>query len=512
MRLTFKAACAALRARSKRIGTGLVLATVVGLGACGGGNVAGDGTKPDHIVIEMTLGTTTSVTPASMFQCQLAQMRAIIVFTDGSQGDFTSRVVWSLGGSGAGAGQISNGDVPIDPTNLAVGNYAYGVLVPGNTGPVVVEADYQGLIGIFNLTVEPADPSTFSFVNGNNLINNSIDSTHALQSDSYKAPVTQAGTGTLWLGAGTNYEMKVVGPLNGVETDVTGYARWDFINGGDPGVVSISPLGVLTAGRAGATETLRAQFPGCLTQMTLPVAVADIQSLSIQQDPLFFDQTTQQYQSLLVGNFERIGIMADLGVDSEGNSIPQQDVSGAASLWVSDPNVLTVNQQVGGGAFLQAASAGTVTVQASESFANQVALYSPFVQVATTSGVLSGLAINNPSSDAYLGMPADCQLGSTVSPVLQSGSICTEPFTATGTYVLQDGSSVNQDVTYLATWTLNDNSFAGISSGVPLGGVVTTPNPSTAPAGQSIETVTVTIPGDQTIPTATSQFTLLGSR
>jgi hypothetical protein len=489
----------------------LALGFTFALAACGGGNVAGNGNKPDHIVIEMVQNDVPQLTPGNIYQCQLAQMRAYLYFTDGSAGDFTNRVTWSVDASGSGDTMISNGDLPVNPADVTEGTYGKGVMIPGNTGHPTIMADYQGLIGRFDLSVLPADPATFSFVSGTNLLNTSIDPANPFQTNYLKSPVTQEGTGTLWLGAGTTYSMRVLAPLNGIETDVTSSARWDFVNGGDPNVLAVSSLGIISTGRAGGAQTLRARFPGCATEMTMPVAVANIQGLSIGLDPGFIDSNTHKQESLLVGNTERIEVLADLGQDSQGRAIPKQDVSGTVSFWISDSSLGTISQQVGGGAYLVAAAGGTLNMQATGNFGNQAQIQTPILQTSTTSGILSGLKVSLPSADAMAGMPAACQLGTLDSPVLQSGSVCYSPFTAKGTYVLPDGSSIDQDVSYFAVWTLSDSTLATIAGGVPYGGQVKSPTPADVPSGQSLETITVTIPGDTTNTTATSQLTLKGA-
>jgi hypothetical protein len=505
---------------SKIAATTAGVAAAFALTGCGSGNVAGSGNKPDHIVIEMVQNKLATLTPGSIYQCQLAQMHAIIVFTDGSKGDFSSRVTWSTtGSSGSGDTQVSNGTLPVNPDDVTEGSYAIGVLIPGNTGTTTVIADYQGLVGRFDMTILPADPSTFSFADGSNHINSSIDGTfpsqssfpRRFQSNYLKAPITQPQTGTLWLGAGTNYAMEVLAPLNGVETNVSSFARWDFVNGGDTSEVTVSALGGLSALRAGGAQTLRARFPGCSTEMTMPVAVSNIQSLSIEQDPVLFDTNKQAYQSLLVGNLQRLGIFADLGIDTQGRAIPKQDVSSSTSFWVSDSSVMSFTQQGGGGAYMQAGAVGTVNMQATGIFGNQAQVQSPIVQMSTTSGNLSGLSLSLPSADALLGFPAGCQLGTVSSPELQTGSACYSPFTATGSYVLNDGSSLSQDVTLLATWSLSDSTVATIAGGAPAGGQVAAPNALPTPEGATVETITVTIPGDTTDKTATGLLTLKGS-
>lgn len=510
MRFTCKAAGSRIPAGTKPFWKVLSFVLPAAIAGCSGGNVAGDGNKPDHVVIEMVQGQIPVLTPGTIYQCQLAQMRALVYFTDGSAGDFTGRVTWSVDGSGAGDTQVSNGDLPVNPQDVTEGTYGKGVMIPGNTGHPTITADYQGLVGRYNVTVLAADPATFSFVNGGNTINNSLPPQNAFQTDFLKAPVTEPNTGTLWLGAGTAYKMRVLAPLSGVETDVSSFARWDFVNGGDPSVLAVDSLGVITTGRAGAVQTLRARFPGCQTEMTLPVAVANIQGLTLYQDPLFFDSGKNQFQSLLIGNSERLGVLADLGQDSQGHTIPPQDVSGSVSFWVSDASTATVSQQVGGGAYLQGVAAGTVNLQATGIFGNQAQVQSQILQISTTTGILSGLSIQPPSADALSGMPAACQLGTAQNPALQSGSVCYSPFRASGTYVLPDGSNITQDVTAFATWSLSDSTLAGVAGGVPSGGEVTSPSPLPVAAGQSVETITVTIPGDTTSTTATSQLTLYG--
>ncbi len=509
--MRFAPKAAGIPACMKSLRNALVLTFTAALAACGGGNVAGNGNKPDHIVIEMVQNRSLVLTPGKIYQCQLAQMRAYMFFTDGSAGDFTNRVTWSVDASGAGDTKISNGDLPVNPQDVTEGTYGIGVMVPGNTGHSSVLATYQGLVGRFDLTVLPSDPATYSFVDGTDLINTSLDPANAFQSNYLKAPVVQPDTGTLWLGTGTTYPMMVLAPLNGVETDVSGFARWDFVNGGDANELSVTAFGTLSANRAGGAQTLRARFPGCSTELTLPVAVSDIKGISIKLNPLFFDTTNQKFQSLLLGNSERVGVLADLGKDDQGHDIPQQDVSGSVSFWISDPSLASVTQQAGGAAYLLAGAAGTFNMQATGNFGNQAQIQSSIMQASTTSGNLKSIAVTVPSSDALAGMPAACQLGTPTNPVLQSGSICYSPFTATGTYVLQDGSTIEQDVTHYATWSLSDPTLASIAGGVPYGGSVTAATPSSVPAGQSIETITATIPGDTTNSTATSQVTIQGA-
>jgi hypothetical protein len=445
------------------------------LAACGGGNIAGNGNKPESIVIEL-VGTSIQKSPGVIYQCELGQLRALMYFTDGSVGDFTRRVTWSANGSGTAT--ISNGDVPVDPSDLTQGYYTHGALIPGASGEATISAEYNGLVGRFALTVLSPDANTIQIVNG------------VSGSEGYLKPVpVQGGSGTFWMGSGTSQVLKVVGSLGGAVTDLSAYVRWSFDFGGDPSELVASSSGVVSALRAGAAQTLRATLPGCSTQLTLPVAVSDIRALSVT--PQLQEPDTSP-SPLVVGNNERLQVTAQLAAqDGSGNPI-QQDVSGAVNLWISNPAVLGQSTSGNGATIISAiAPGGPVTLQASQSFANQAEVQSPYVQISAVSGTLDSLTVNPPSATALAGLPAGCQLSDGVLPVLKTGSICFSPFTATGSFVLADGSTRMQDITRIASWSLSDATIATIASGLLTGGWVLAPTVQTP----GVETVTATVPG-----------------
>jgi hypothetical protein len=371
------------------------------------------------------------------------------------------------------------------------------VLIPGTSTPsTTLIADYQGILGHFTLSVLSPDQGSFSLVTGSNIANVVNGN---LANGYLKPPQTQAGTGTLWLGAGTSYPLMVVASLGGVVSDMTTFARWSFVGGGDSSIVSVSPTGILSGHNSGATQTLKADFPGCTTELTLPVAVANITDLRFQQDTSF------AAQDLAVGNTEPLVVWADFAKDAQGNDIPSMDVSGVVNFWTSDSNVLNIVATGGTGASVTAAFAGgPVTLQATQNFGGQAQVQSPYLQISTVAATLNAIAVATPSSDAVAGLPQGCVSENPSQPSLKTGSICYAPFTATGTYVQTDGSTFTQDVTRLATWSLSDPTLASIASGGQNSGWITAP----VVEPQSVETVTATIPGSATDLTASTLLQL----
>lgn len=450
---------------------GLMLAAAAVLSACGGGGsgdsggIVGDGVKPDHLEI-FANNNINQNSSALTYQCELMQLRARLVFSDGTAGDFTRRVSWSS--SSKGVAEISNRDIPVVDGS---GVYDAGVVVPHGGGTAVIRADYQGLKASFQVQVGVPDPNGFRIVSG-------------LTTDpNYLKPLARDGQlvaqqTPLWLANGTTYPIRAVASLNGVPTDVSTYALWGFQNGGDPGSITVSTAGVVSALQTGARQVLELRFPSCETTVTLPVNTVNIHSVSLV--PEFGSDP------LVVGNTEQLRTLADLGNDDNGQPIPQQDVSVYMTPQLNDTDTLTFVTTGGVTNIVQAASAGA---PAQISYTGTIAgapWTTQTLQISTTDGTLQTVSASIGACPAYGPYnPNDLALEACPGAgtrALIAGSFSYIPLRLSGSFALDGGATLNQDITRQAQWSVDDPLLATVTIGGILAGQLSSPIGTARPA------------------------------
>jgi hypothetical protein len=305
------------------IGRGFARTLLLVLAGCGGGaSPVGNGIGPSSIAIAAATGTTaTTEGVVRVFQCLTGGLTAALRFTDGSSGDFTSRVTWTS--ANPSVVRVSNGDIPV-PGSSAV--YAQGTLVPVSPGTAIVTATYATLTA--QVTVSVGTPSAFSMAE--------------IGQGAVMTPIT-----TATLGAGTSAQFGVTAVIDGVSRDASSYATWTV---GGSGIASVSAAGLVSALGAGGPATLTASFPNCAQSVASTISVANI--LGIELVPEFGTAP------LLLENRERFDVLANLG-----NGI-KQDVSLLATLAVTDSTVAAFMTGSGLSNILQPSAAGVETVTA----------------------------------------------------------------------------------------------------------------------------------------------------
>lgn len=414
------------------------------LAGCGSGGAVGEGVKPSYLVVfPSTDPTQTSET--RVYECEEASLKAYLYFTDGSVGDFTNRVKWSSASPGIVA--VSDGDTPV-PYSTGL-YYKKGTMLPAAGGSTFVTADYQGIQT--SIRVDVGTPTDLQLTD----------------SDYNALPAS------VRIGSGTTELLKVTGKIDGILQDLSSFAYWTFDNGGDPGVITVSN-GTLNGISAGGQQTLRVKFPTCDSELTEPVSVADIKSISIQRE---FPDGTQ----LIVGNTEKFTALADFG---DGGT--QQDVSTQVTFSATDSDVLSFGTAGIGNIMYALLPGGPIAVSATATFADQSELTSNTLNITSVDGTLESLSVSPEVA------------------TITAGSIETAQFTATGTFVLANGNTTTQDITRQVSWTTDDGTLAAISSAPDTAGQAS--SVSTTKTGQV--TVTATDSAAETTPSDTATLTL----
>jgi len=423
-----------VRFRSSRRSTLLTtvaLPLALTIAACS--SPVGNGVGPVAIIVNPVAGTV--VTPqgvTTVYQCFEGAMTATLVFSDGSTGNFTNRVVWSS--SDEGVVRVSNGDIPAPDGS---GVYAAGTLIPVTSGNATVTAKYAAIVQ--NVPVSVGLPSNFTI--------RSV-------TQSFPTPVT-AQT----LGVGTTQQYSISAVTDGVEKDVSQYARWAI--GGS--IASVSSTGIVTALGVGGPGQLTASFLNCSNTSTANISVANINS--IQLAPEFGTDPLQMINS------EKINVLANL---SDGS---QQDVSLQATLTSTNTQIASFLLASN---ILQPAATGDVTVTAT---LNNSYL-APDQTISIISATLSDLSI------------------APTSAVVRAGSDQIVPFKATGTFT----NGQVQDITRAVTWAVTDATLASISNVKATAGFVTA---NASITGQT--TVTATPPVTDTTAVITSSILTVDS-
>ena len=324
-------------------------ATVVLLASCSGGSPVGNGIGPVSVGLTVTTGTEiTGQNVVRVFQCFPGGLTATLYFSDGSSGNFTSRVKWSS--SNPSAVRVSNGDIAVADGS---GYYAAGTLLPVSPGNATLTANYSGLSAQIQVSVGAPTSLTLK---------------QTVQSVS--SPVTDVS-----LGVGTTRQFTVSAVTDGVSKDVTSFAKWSI----NPSEASVSASGLVTALGAGGVTPLTASFPECTSSTSANVTVANITGITIV--PEFGSDP------VLLNNTEKFNVVASL------DNGATQDVSAQAVLKTTDSTVASFPLDLFSNNTMQPLTVGTVTVQAT--FNN--AFSAPDVVASIAQSTLSSFVVN-PSS------------------------------------------------------------------------------------------------------------------
>ncbi|MCK9194900.1 MAG: hypothetical protein M0P19_13615 [Nevskia sp.] len=377
-------------------------------------------------------------------------MNAALAFSDGSVGDFTSRVRWTSSDPAVVA--VSNGDIPFPGASNSF--YPRGTLVASNTltGSAVISADFSGLSS--SLNVDASVPTDFKV----QLVDGISGTVSPIAGDSFR------------MAPGSSQDLTVTASLDGINQNVEAAATWSFDNG-NPQIATIAPpSGVITTLGAGGPFVARATFPACGDSVTANINAVPATGIVIR--PEF--ETNGQATDLIVPNREAFRIFADFG------SGPEQDISLASVLVSSSEVVASVNTALGATSVVSAVTAGgPVTLNTTFAQINSP-LTAPAVALTTVSGTLQSIAIE----------PA------TATVVAGSSDILT--FHVIGTYA--DGRT--QDLSRIANWISSDNGIATVSTGVGAPGQAVSTSRTLG-----VVTITANIPTATTVTAATAQLT-----
>jgi hypothetical protein len=230
-----------------RMKIALAAALAVVLGGCGGGGIGG-GSRLETLRIQKLTGLL-GTTDNRAFVCFRDALQAVGSFSDGLQGDFSSRAIWSS--SNPAVVEVSNNDihVPGDDTNVFVA----GTLIPRTVGTATITATYVGLTASYEVRVHEAE---------------SVHVTPATQSMSPASLV----------------QFQAVGVFDGYTVDVTSAPQWSIDNP-DTTVATIGAgTGLVQALKeTTAPLTVRAKFLTCDTGLvtTDPANTATTASVNI---------------------------------------------------------------------------------------------------------------------------------------------------------------------------------------------------------------------------------------
>lgn len=406
----------------------------------------GSGIGPVRLVVNGPTGAA-DASNARIFECIRSGLSATLFFSDGSAGDFTSRVRWTS--SNPAVVRVSNGDEPAPAPST--GFFGFGIMTPVAPGTAIVTATYLGL----------SDSIEISVGTPTNITVHEISTQTALPFD----PPNNA----FRIGPGTNQGLTVTGMLDGVENTLDSAATWSF-DAPDTTVATISATtGVVIGVAAGGPLVARASFSPCTLSASTSVSVAPIQSISIV--PEFASA------NLFVGTSELFRVLADFG---DG---PEQDISLSSQLSSSNPTAAPFNTGVGITNLLNAiAAAGPIDIGASFNQGGTI-ISAPTVPLTTVSGTLDSIAVT----------PA------TASVVAGSNQVA--QFTVTGTYA----GGTTQDITRLAGWTSSDPTIGQIAAGAAQPAMAGQARSTGTTPGST--TLTATVAAATTTPTATATLT-----
>ena len=453
------------------------------------------GSAPQFLAIS-TSGQVTNAGTTRIFECLNGSVAAVMYFTNGQLGNFTSRVHWTS--SNTGTVLVSNNDIP-NPATPGV-NFPAGTLIGVTAGTAIVTAQYFTIQQ--QIVVSVGVPENFA-------IKTIVQGDYTTPRDINGNPVN-AST----IGVNTNEDLAVTAILDGVEVDISKFATWSFQNP-DPSVATIVPntaavLGTgarVTALEAGGPLMAQATFYSCplLTangnNLVHAVTVNTIQSIAIE--PEF---TTQPQLSadgkdiqLIAGTAEKINVFAYF--DASPHQIKPQDISLQTSLTSSNPSILSFTGTFGfnfsgGNNLLVASGAGGPSVIQAKFTSQGNLIQANSLQGSVIPATLQAIVVCAPPQDL---VPDLSQPNSTECPALPytvnantvcqgskpdsppntvtsiAGSLCPVQYHAVGIY--DDGSLV-QDITRIVKWSSNDTTIGAISNSTQTAGQVLTDTPN----------------------------------
>ncbi|MDB5985963.1 MAG: beta-propeller repeat protein [Nevskia sp.] len=450
----------ALQRRGSKLLSSLMTAALpLAIAACGGGNgVVGKGNGPDYLVVTSS-SAVAGATFFDMYECFRSTVRAVLVFKDGSSGDFTTRVVWSS--SSPGTVTVSNGDQPAP----GGGFYANGVVTPVGGGTAVITANYFGVTASIGVNVgTPQSLTVKRVIQGNAVLPPGLPPDQVQNNGN---SLTSTGFS---MGAGTTETLTVVAQLNGQEQNVQSLGvNWSFLVP-DPGEATVNPSsGVITGLTAGAPLIAVVGFDSCTYTASTQVTVADIDSI-VEKPEFVVDPSAVPAvpQQLVVGNTEKVNVYANL------NNGAVQDISSQATLTTSDTTVLAFGLSGVSNILNATSEGGPVTISASFTQGGSELLTATDLQISTVLASLEGIRITSlprPPNDVLSPQPSDivppdCTKATTAdydtppTATIFTGTTIPLQFCVVGSY--NDGALL-QDVTRQITWTLSDSTLAVIS-------------------------------------------------
>ncbi len=467
MNLSFRGPCISL---FRSVLRGAAAACAVALAACS--DPVGSGVAPQSVIIAAPApNAPVALQTLQTFECLTSQVRAIMVFSNGSEGNFTARVKWSSSNPGAVA--VSNGDIKV---NGGTGFYAPGVLVPVQAGNAIITADYDGIISHLPVSVGTPDSIQLkAFLYGDYIPLTSLNNVgNGSSSSSGGSSSGSSGGGSFTLGNGTSEKLAVTALLNGVETDISDYAVFGFQVPDSNVAVFEAGSSTLEAINEGGPLVPVASFPPCdLTNITDPTNiisfnVSRVQNITLQPEFAGSSSSSSSGGSssgslpqLIVGNTEMFKVIATLANGA------QQDVSTQSTLTSSAPTIASFTGTVGttGNNILHALIAGG-PVDVSATYLNGGEyLTAPTVQTSTLTSTLS--TITSCWTDLYTRLQNCPEPPSPAVASVQAG--CLTPnvqFHTFGTYETVDasGNHLVQDITRQTVWTSTNNGVATISN------------------------------------------------
>lgn len=396
-----------------------LLAAAATLSACDVGGI-GEGNRLETLEIVRTTALIDRDSSTS-YLCFVDKLQLVGTFTDGGQGDYSSRGRWTSSDPSVVA--VSNGDILIPgSTTLA---YASGTIVPKavTTTPVIITADFVGLSASYEVEVKKIDTGAF-----------------------------ELGATSVKLAPETVYPLTLKAAVDGYELNLTQAATWSFVDADDD-TDDIATIGVSTGVIAAklpatlpAVLRARAEFPECQNDAgTAPlrfeadVAIENPTSLTLERE--FAAEAP-----LIVKTTEALKATASF---ADGGT---QDLTGQVKIDSSDDEVIVP------GAFapqiVSALKAGTVTLKAiyggdddndDEGDTDPPLVESNTISLAAVEGTLQSFEIAplNPTITAF-------------------GN---QQFTALGSFTVA-GETLEQPITRHVTWTattLDDKVTAAVA-------------------------------------------------
>lgn len=389
------------------------------LSACDVGGI-GEGNRLETLEIVRTTALIDRESNAS-YICFADKLQLVGTFTDGGQGDYSSRGRWTSSDPSIVA--VSNGDILIPgSTTLA---YASGTIVPKavTTTPVIITADFVGLSASYEVVVKKIDTGAI-----------------------------EISTTQLKLAPETVYPMTLKATVDGYELNLTQAATWSFVDA-DEDTDDIAVIGASTGVIAAklpatlpAALRARAEFPECQNdEGTAPLRFeADV----VIETPtsLTLEREFAADAPLIVNTTEALKITGTFADSST------QDLTGQVKLDSSDDEVIVP------GAFapqiVSALEAGTVTVKAiyggdddndAEGDTDPPLVESNTISLTAVEGTLQSFEI--------------APLNPTIT------ALGNQQFTALGSFSVA-GETLEQPITRHVTWvatTLDDKATAAVA-------------------------------------------------